>query len=612
MDVSIGPIDLQPWEFTAAVLLPAIAVILFFVVRAWLRRRKQSVLEKNWVTEFYPMDVIRRSVRYYVPPNSKSVSQGHGPEIRQDISDEPLFDKMDKLLDEDSGDRHFMLFADSGMGKSSFVLNYYARNQLRSRRKRRRLVVVPLGRPDVDRDIKSIGKKGDTILFLDAFNEDTRATGDPEKRLAELIDLCRDFKRVLLTCRTQFLSRQQEGSDQTGILRIEPRDGTIKKAYELRKLYLAPLNKTQINEFVYNRFRFWRPLKRHYARSLVERLPFLSGHPAFLSYIPDLIKQDISVDYSFQLYELLVNKWCERQSSWIVPETLKEFAETLAIELYTGRAKRGGEFMPVDEVISFADTLEPNAKSWKLNGDSLITRDAKDNFRFSQRSVMEYLFVERFLKLPASQRREMAWTDQMKMFVFEMLKVSMNKTGASRFSFDKIDFKGFPEPLYDFRKKPCKVTNKEAADSIKRHDFYCGGRSPWSYSDGRGALHHFEKVRGNKAIRDTMSGLHWQQSGSSKSMTLVEAQTYIDRLNHDKYAGFSDWRLPTLEEAMSLMEPQKNKTGLHIASVFDRNQQSIWISDKKFALAAWYVDYGSGYCNVSFVYDVRYSVRAVR
>ena len=91
---------------------------------------------------------------------------------------------------------------------------------------------------------------------------------------------------------------------------------------------------------------------------------------------------------------------------------------------------------------------------------------------------------------------------------------------------------------------------------IKEKDFFRG-------SEGKGLDHEYELVEqdGEKVVFDHTTGLTWQRSGSAPMMFFNESQEYVPVLNNQKYAGFRDWRLPTLEEAMSLMEPQKNEDG---------------------------------------------------
>lgn len=94
--------------------------------------------------------------------------------------------------------------------------------------------------------------------------------------------------------------------------------------------------------------------------------------------------------------------------------------------------------------------------------------------------------------------------------------------------------------------------------------------------------HQYESVKRNgaKLVIDHATGLIWQRSGSISFMTYSEAHGYIELLNREKFAGYSDWRLPTLEEAMSLMEPEKRNGDLYIDPVFDRRQRYIWTADQ--------------------------------
>lgn len=78
--------------------------------------------------------------------------------------------------------------------------------------------------------------------------------------------------------------------------------------------------------------------------------------------------------------------------------------------------------------------------------------------------------------------------------------------------------------------------------------------------NGTGVKHQYKpfKLHGKKLVFDYTTDLIWQRSGSMIDMNSAEAEKYIINMNKKKFAGFVDWRLPTLEEAMSLMIPKKN------------------------------------------------------
>jgi hypothetical protein len=80
-------------------------------------------------------------------------------------------------------------------------------------------------------------------------------------------------------------------------------------------------------------------------------------------------------------------------------------------------------------------------------------------------------------------------------------------------------------------------------------------------------------------VTDRATGLMWQRGGSSSSLENRGAKKYIKKLNKQRFAGFSDWRMPTVEELASLLETRR-KDGVHIASVFDNKQTRCWTADK--------------------------------
>jgi hypothetical protein len=79
-------------------------------------------------------------------------------------------------------------------------------------------------------------------------------------------------------------------------------------------------------------------------------------------------------------------------------------------------------------------------------------------------------------------------------------------------------------------------------------------------------------------ITDGVTGLIWQKNGSTRELSRREANSYVKLLNEEKFAGYSDWRLPTIEELASLLT-KSTKQDLCIDSAFDRKQKKCWSAD---------------------------------
>ncbi len=176
-----------------------------------------------------------------------------------------------------------------------------------------------------------------------------------------------------------------------------------------------------------------------------------------------------------------------------------------------------------------------------------------------------------------------------------------------------------------FRSTPKEDLSKDSVKAmLKRHNFFCkkpwfeGGTGRYANPGGVGFNNNFEKKNSGQVVYDHASGLMWQQSGSEKNISHDKAKKYVVKLNSDQFAGYSGWRLPTLEEVMSLMAPTKKNGNLYIESVFDKSQTGIWTSDLFDASGtwlnvpcAWVVHFTGGYCENHGLSDNIY-VRAVR
>ena len=117
----------------------------------------------------------------------------------------------------------------------------------------------------------------------------------------------------------------------------------------------------------------------------------------------------------------------------------------------------------------------------------------------------------------------------------------------------------------------------------------------------------------DEVVLDRTTGLMWQQSASSQQMIYSLARKWINGLNKRGFGGFNDWRLPTLEEAMTLMEPSPNSQGMYTDSIFDcKRRLWIWTSDRGGANSAWYVNFNYGYSRLNRMESSHNYVRAVR
>ena len=132
--------------------------------------------------------------------------------------------------------------------------------------------------------------------------------------------------------------------------------------------------------------------------------------------------------------------------------------------------------------------------------------------------------------------------------------------------------------------------------------------------------HDYEEntIKNNKVVIDHTTGLMWHQSGSFKNMSWKRAKKWVIKLNEKSYAGFSDWKLPTLEEEVSLLEPNEENGNLFIDPVFDKTQSNVWTCDSNVSSAslkldgAWSINFNHGLVSRNDIMTERKKVRPVR
>lgn len=390
----------------------------------WIQRRTRIEIEQRFGADMYTKEIIEKSTKYYVAPDCSWMDPSSLDEIRQALDEDGpksrLFDALDRFLLGNTGYRYMLLLADSGMGKTSLVLNYYYRNRRRVKWRRMRIAVVYLGSPNALERISDIDHQEDTVIFLDAFDEDVDALADYRKRLTEIMGACERFKRVLITCRTQFFPSEEEIPLGPGLVEVGPISAGETGIYEFWRQYLWPLDDHKVKQFVRNRYPFWRQRERQAALKLVDAVPLLNVRPMLLAYLPDLLFTQTHFEYSFQIYEALVQAWYTRESRWVDRELLEKFSGQIAVDLFIHSQERGAERISLDEAARQAANWGINLEKWQIGSRTLLNRDSHHNYKFAHRSIMEFLCVKEFLQGDL-RLKNVNWTDQMHVFLRESL-----------------------------------------------------------------------------------------------------------------------------------------------------------------------------------------------
>jgi len=150
------------------------------------------------------------------------------------------------------------------------------------------------------------------------------------------------------------------------------------------------------------------------------------------------------------------------------------------------------------------------------------------------------------------------------------------------------------KPRLALRAAPAIVSPEEVSIMLVRYNFFCARLN----EAGTGITNQFEsKIVGNSVvIVDHATGLMWQKNGSGEGIQGSEATAYVEKANGKQPAKLADWRLPTLEEAISVNAVNKNGH-FHLDRVFDGSAAPfIWTADISSADRRWMVYYADGCC----------------
>ena len=325
---------------------------------------------------------------------------------------------LEKIWIEDNPDRYYCVLAETGMGKTTFLvqllkayINKYDEKSLPFE-----IFILPLADNNV---IDKINKLPDSsserksILLLDALDENNNAY-DKKDENGKKISSYEDFRKELeqaverfqftvITCRSQFFTDERSELEKLKYGK-QPYVAPDKSLPKYKKLYISPFSKDDIDKFIEKKFKHNRNSKKK-AKEIIGKIKYLAARPLILSFIDDLIGSNIK--NVRDAYEIIIDKWLlrevdyfrEKEDSKRQKDLLYGFSCKLAVYIYENWRKTGVLYLTQNEYEAFENKYEKenpdfNKLDFRYSTKSLITRDSQHNIIFTHKSFLEYFCAE--------------------------------------------------------------------------------------------------------------------------------------------------------------------------------------------------------------------------
>lgn len=412
------------WSALFSVLL--ITGLLWMFVQFYKDLRKRYIDQKKSIEDIKPQFdhlSIKKAKKYYIQTQYQNAAPSRQEKpgfTHKYIARNKLIPFFINTAFNQSGDseRFYLILADSGMGKTTFMFNLYlAYHSFFCYSRQDKMKLLRFSNPDTIDQIKSVktGDVRDTILLLDALDEDLGIIStDPQvsdaaafqHRIDEIIDLTKKIRAVLITCRTQYFPGQEEDPYELKIKRPDE-----KGFYILNKLYISPFTEKEVRKYLNKKFGvipFINQKKKKRAHKIVSQAKNLVMRPMLLSYIDYLIEDELTTITTYNIYDTLVTKWLHREAdkrvgvatrgSFIIK--LHNLSFKTAIAIYTNWRKEGRMYLTKEEALGIAKQFAIELKPEEITGQSLLTCDGIGNWKFAHKSILEFfLAIEAFQNL---------------------------------------------------------------------------------------------------------------------------------------------------------------------------------------------------------------------
>ena len=144
------------------------------------------------------------------------------------------------------------------------------------------------------------------------------------------------------------------------------------------------------------------------------------------------------------------------------------------------------------------------------------------------------------------------------------------------------------EREFDLPDNPVEMSEEDVVALVAQYNFVDQERNP--HGDFKNAL--VDNGDG-LTVTDKATGLMWQRGGID-IMSTRSMRKEVAKLNALKFAGYTDWRLPTMAETLSLLEREKSTNDQYLHRCFSDEQPFVFVEATRKPGGQWFVDFKQG------------------
>lgn len=394
-------------------------------------KSKIKLLEKklkNDIDFHKNFGMIDLLVPYYVIPFAQNLNPADTMEMDTGlIARNDIFSLLNHFLIGDARYSHAFILSDAGMGKTSLLTMIKLAHMIDLTVDKYNVELFKLGEDTFD-ELDRIHSANNTILLLDALDEDAEAWENFYTRLQLILQKTKPFRKVIITCRTQFFPHSHEEDGKV--------PGQISlHGFKCSKLFLSPFNDYQVKEYLQNKFKSEEKILK--AQKIVDRMRSLRFRPMLLSYIDLLLNSMVNYTTAYAIYEDLVNEWLNRELRKGVIKNKKPLinaCKILAFQMYDNNKSRHIDEHRIWELTKQVDDMK-ELPYLSLEGRSLLNITSDKRYKFAHFSIQEFFVTQKLLNW--NPRIFIENTDQVVNFINDYL--SYNKLSSKNLT--KLDLK---------------------------------------------------------------------------------------------------------------------------------------------------------------------------